>query len=105
MLTVADIAAAAKTSKRTVYRMFALGLPFYDLPGGIKVEEEDWEAFKKGHRICQSGRIERTATTLPSNEKESEFIESARKRRRGGMRKGKNLTSSTVSTLPSPARS
>jgi excisionase family DNA binding protein len=105
MLTVKQAAALLNTSVRTIYRCLDKGLPFYELPGGIKIAPADLEAFKEGHKQCLSGKIGTDVTTLPSNEKESEFIESAQRRRRGGTRKGRKPTSSSVSTFPSPVRS
>jgi hypothetical protein len=105
VLTVKDIADECKTSVRSVYRMFADGLEFLDLPGGYKVEEAAWEAYKKGRKKCLSGRTNKDATTLPSSEGEHEFIESARRRRRGGTRSARKPNSSSVSMLPAQERS
>jgi hypothetical protein len=105
LLTVRDIAEECKTSVRSVYRMFADGLEFLDLPGGYKVTEEAWEAYKKGRAKCLSGRTNKGDTTLPSSEGEQEFIESARRRTRGGRRSRRNPNSSSVSTLSTQGRS
>jgi hypothetical protein len=85
--------------------MLADGLEYYDLPGGIKITDDQLQAYLKGRRKCQSGRIERADTTLPSSEGEAAFIESARQRRRGGTRNGRKPNSSSVSTLSHPERS
>jgi hypothetical protein len=104
MLTVKDIAEECKTSVRSVYRMFADGLEFLDLPGGYKVEEAAWEAYKTRRKKCLSGRTRPGDTTLPSSEGEAAFIESARQRQRGGRRSRRNPNSSSVSTLPAQER-
>jgi hypothetical protein len=44
-------------------------------------------------------------TTLPSSEGEAAFIESARRRRRGGTRSARKANSSNVSRLQPPERS
>jgi hypothetical protein len=105
VLTVKDIAEECKTSVRSVYRMFADGLEFLDLPGGYKVEKAAWESYKAGRKKCLSGRTKPGDTTLPSSEGEQEFIESARRRRRGGTRSARNQNSSNVSPLSAPGRS
>jgi len=105
MLTVKDIAEECKTSVRSVYRMFDDGLEFLDLPGGYKVEEAAWEAYKKRSRKCLSGRTRPGDTMLPSSEGEAAFIESARSRQRGGRRSRRNPISSSVSRLSAQERS
>ena len=105
LLSVKKIAEQLDTSVRSVYRMLADGLPYHDIPGGIKVHEQDLEAYLAGRKKCQSGRIERAGITLPSSEGESEFIESARRRQRGGRRRTRSLSFSTVSRLSNQERS
>jgi hypothetical protein len=85
--------------------MLADGLVYHDIPGGIKVAECDLEDYLNGRRKCQSGRMERGDTTLPSSEGESEFIANARQRRRGGTRSGRKPSLSSVSRLSPQERS
>jgi hypothetical protein len=104
-LTIRQIAHRENTSIRSVYRWLSDGLVFYDLIGGIKVEEADLEAYLGGKKKCQSGRTRQGDTTLPSSEGEAAFIESARQRRRGGTRSARKPSSSSVSRLSPPERS
>ena len=46
LLSVKRVAKELDTSPRTVYRMLELGLPFYDMPGGVKIDPADLEKFK-----------------------------------------------------------
>ena len=85
-LSIKEIAVRENTSIRSVYRWLSDGLTFYDLIGGIKVEESDLDAYLQGRKKCLSGKTRRGDTTLPSSEGELEFIDSARLRRRGGTR-------------------
>jgi hypothetical protein len=103
--SVRAIAVQLNTSIRSVYRMLADGLEHYDLPGGIKITEEQLAEYLKGRKKCLSGRTEMEGITLPSSEGESAFIESARLRRRGGTRREKRRNSSNVLTLSSQRRS
>jgi hypothetical protein len=105
VLTVKDIAEECKTSIRSVYRMFSDGLEFVDLPGGYKVEQSAWEAYKKRRSKCLSGRTRPGDTTLPSSEGEAAFIESAHRRQRGGRRRTERQKSSVVSMPLQPERS
>ena len=74
------IAEQLNTSVRSVYRMLADGLEHYDLPGGIKITEDQLQAYLKGRTRCLSGRMEKGGITLPSSEGEAAFIEFARQR-------------------------
>jgi hypothetical protein len=103
--SVKAIAEQLNTSVRSVYRMLADGLEYYDLPGGIKITDEQLGEYLKGRKKCQSGRTLKGDTTLPSSEGEAAFIESARQRRRGGTRSARKPNSSSVSTLSHPERS
>src|SRR5690554_1345707 len=105
MLSVRDIAKQLNTSVRSVYRMLSDGLEYYDLPGGIKITEAQLSDYLGRKRKCQSGRMERADTTLPSSEGEAAFIESARQRRRGGTRSARRPSLSSVSTLSPQERS
>lgn len=104
-LSIRQIADRENTSVKSVYRWLADGLEYYDLIGGIKVEEDALATYLEGKRKCQSGKTSRGDTTLPSSEGEQEFIESARQRTRGGRRSRRNPNSSSVSTLPNQERS
>jgi hypothetical protein len=105
VLSPKAIAERLSTSVRSVYRMLADGLPYHDIPGGVKVAEEDLAEYLKGRKKCQSGATRKDGITLPSSEGEQEFIASARSRRRGGTRNGRKPSYSSVSTLPPQGRS
>jgi hypothetical protein len=104
-LSIRQVAERENTSIRSVYRWISDGLTFYDLIGGIKIEEADLESYLGGKKKCLSGRTNRVDTTLPSSEGEAAFIESARLRRRGGTRSERKQNSSPVSVLSAPERS
>src|SRR6185295_9166865 len=105
MKSVKALAEQLNTSVRSVYRMLSDGLEHYDLPGGIKISEDQLQAYLNGRKRCLSGRTERGDITLPSSEGESAFIERARLRRRGGTRKERKPSSSPVLRLQPPERS
>jgi hypothetical protein len=76
-LSIRQISAKEGIPTRSVYRWLEDGLPFYDLIGGIRVEESDLTAYLGRKKKCLSGRTRPGDTTLPSSEGEAAFIESA----------------------------
>jgi len=65
--SVRDIAKQLKTSVRSVYRMIADGLEHYDMPGGVKISDEQLQAYLESKTRPFSVRFERKpAITLPS---------------------------------------
>ena len=104
-LSIRQIAKQENTSVKSVYRWLADGLEYYDLIGGIKVEEADLQDYLGRKKKCQSGKTLKGDTTLPSSEGEQEFIERARQRSHGGRRSRRNPISSSVSSLPNQERS
>jgi hypothetical protein len=86
-MSVKALAEKLNTSMRSVYRMLQDGLEYYDIPGGIKISDEQLKTYLDGKRKSHSHVIERRGITYPSSEGERAFIEFARSRRRGGARK------------------
>lgn len=67
--------------------MLADGLEFYDIPGGIKISEEQLQNYLNGKKRRHSPMIEKGPITLPESDGEAAFIERALQRRLRARRK------------------
>jgi len=91
--SIKAVAEQLNTSVSSVYRMLADGLEHYDMPGGVKISDEQLQAYLESKKRCLSSvRFDKPSITLPFSEGEAAFIERARQRRRGGARSAKRRT-------------